>query len=838
MSTDNLTPFIEALRDSPLFDDSQYAQVTDLVIEQQGKCSEPEPFLTLLCDRGLLTPFQAQQLAAQGVQSLILGQYVLLEKLGEGGMGTVFKARHQRMKRLVAVKLIRQDGWDNVRDVQRFTQEIEAAAQLTHPNVVHAYDANEVDGLHFFVMEYVEGIDLSKLVHEHGPLSFGQACEFFRQAALGLQHAHERGLVHRDIKPSNLLVSFADATVKILDMGLARLQQPLGSAASPLTQTGMVMGTPDFISPEQARDSRAVDIRSDLYSLGCTLYFLLSGQVPHPEGTFTEKMLKHNMEDPKPLADWCPTLPEGVLAIVQKLMAKRPEDRFQTPAELAEALAPHAEPQRSAEKYRPASMPKIGPHVATVVPSQMPLIRPGLSAMARMPPDRRGEATSGQVQPTPSLRRTVASGPAPAAMQSRTAQDAVPAPPPSPPAPPVWRRSRLPMLALIAAAAVGLGLAFAWKSLRETDPGPVAVQTGPAGEPTSKTVVTPPTVPATEPRKDVLPVKPPDKKEPEVPPAPQLGIVAEFRERKALAKPEPLKASVSRDGRWVLAAWGDQLRFWDLDHLRKNDEANHALDLEEQPISAVAVAGDGSRAVFAFTRDDPNPPKGKVLPPAPVVAVWTPSSPRKPALLRGHTKEITCLAISPRGTYALSGSLDMTVRYWDLEQNKEIRSLLHGDRVTSVAYAPDGTLALSGGRDNRVILWNLETGEKLHTFREHKDPITCLAFSPDGRTALSGSQDKQIVLYDLEKRQVVRTFRGHTEDVRCLAFSRDGRQFLSGGADEVLRLWNVAEHEPVQRYEEHRGAVTGAAFSPDGKYAVSISADNTVQRRSLLGKAP
>ncbi len=204
-----------------------------------------------------------------------------------------------------------------------------------------AYDADEVHGTHFFSMEYVEGQDLARFVVKHGPLPWGQACDYIRQAALGLQHAHECGLVHRDIKPHNLLLTARGGVVKIMDMGLARLDHVSEDSATSgtMTREGTVMGTLDYIAPEQALNSHAVDIRADLYSLGCTLFFLLTGRVPFAGGTATQKLLRHQLEAPPPLTRFRPDLSAELAAVVVRLLAKRPEDRYGTPAELAAALS-------------------------------------------------------------------------------------------------------------------------------------------------------------------------------------------------------------------------------------------------------------------------------------------------------------------------------------------------------------------------------------------------------------------------------------------------------------------------------------------------------------------
>ena len=240
-------------------------------------------------------------------------RYRLIELLGAGGMGTVFKAEHLLMKRAVAVKVIDSALFTDPAVTGRFAREMEAAGKLTHPNIVHAYDAEEVGDTHFLAMEYVEGVSLTNLLNQRGPLPPAEACSYIRQAALGLQHAHERGMVHRDIKPQNLMVT-SEGQVKILDFGLARFvleTAPAGALLAstgadtevaltevnppiePLTQAGTVMGTPAYIAPEQARDPHTADIRADIYSLGCTLYDLLTGRPPILAGTDRRRVIGH-----------------------------------------------------------------------------------------------------------------------------------------------------------------------------------------------------------------------------------------------------------------------------------------------------------------------------------------------------------------------------------------------------------------------------------------------------------------------------------------------------------------------------------------------------------------
>jgi serine/threonine protein kinase len=295
-----------------------------------------------LVDMSLLTKFQAERLLAGVTTGFILGQYRVLELIGVGGMGKVYKAVHQTMNREVAIKILAPTLVKTAKAKDLFQKEVRAAARLIHPNIVTAFDANQIGDRYFLVMEYVDGPNLDQLVRERGALPIGLACEIIRQTANGLQYAHEMSMVHRDIKPANLLASLAgknkDLVVKILDFGLARLHEP---GAKTVAAARSIMGTPDFLSPEQGQ-GLDVDIRSDLYSLGCTFYFLLTARVPFPGGTPLEKLDRNKNEEPVPVEEGRPEIPAGVASIVRRLMAKYPPHRFQTPAEVAEAVAPFA----------------------------------------------------------------------------------------------------------------------------------------------------------------------------------------------------------------------------------------------------------------------------------------------------------------------------------------------------------------------------------------------------------------------------------------------------------------------------------------------------------------
>jgi serine/threonine-protein kinase len=354
MPFDSPSALLDWLRDNQILSP---AQIADLTAPGNKPFSKPEQLLQELENRGWLTPYQLRRLRRDEGQRLLLGPYRIMDRLGMGGMGEVFRARHVVMDRVVALKLVSREYLDSPKAIERFRQEARAAAQLMHPNIVIAHDANEVDGKWYFAMEYVVGTDLAKVIGKRGPLPYAEACEYIRQAALGLQHAHEKGVVHRDIKPSNRLLTKAGGApqLKILDFGLARFgsenlvaqqrvrERILSTVESiRLTQVGAIMGTADYISPEQAEDATTTDSRSDIFSLGCTLFFLLTREHPFPGQDTLEKIRKRKYGDPIPVRNIREDVPPDLERVLLKMTARLPKNRYQTAAEVAAALEPFA----------------------------------------------------------------------------------------------------------------------------------------------------------------------------------------------------------------------------------------------------------------------------------------------------------------------------------------------------------------------------------------------------------------------------------------------------------------------------------------------------------------
>ena len=365
MSIGSSGNLIDALKQTALLGEDQLAQLPRLA---EGRCADPRPLAKLLVQRGWLTVYQVNQLLIGKTTELLIGPYRILDRLGQGGLAAVYKARHRDHDGVVALKIIQPEFIANEEGRRQFLLEMEAMVRLDHPNIVQFCDADQIGDVVYCAMEYLEGTDLGKYVRLSGCLPVAETCDCIRQTALGLQHAHERNLVHRDIKPVNLYLTHESASpspqpaarwslggesapkskgpavIKILDWGLAYLRSPRGLRVKETIENlakGLI-GTADFLSPEQAKNAQAVDIRGDLYSLGCTMYYLLTGQPPFPVGTLMQKLMAHQGKEPTPISQFREDVPNQVVLILRRMMAKEPDRRFQTPAAVALALLPFA----------------------------------------------------------------------------------------------------------------------------------------------------------------------------------------------------------------------------------------------------------------------------------------------------------------------------------------------------------------------------------------------------------------------------------------------------------------------------------------------------------------
>ncbi len=335
--------FLKCLRQSRLLAPADWEQLNAefLALATAGTVDAAQQVAAQLIQRGVLTSWQAAKLLQGKHRSFHLGKYKLLGLVGKGGMSTVYLAEHRLMKRRCALKVlpsrrVRDSSW-----LGRFHREAQVGASLDHPNIIRTYDVDSVkEGeaeVHFIVMEYVDGEDLRRLVDRDGPLDSVTAADYIRQVADALEHAHAAGLVHRDIKPANILLD-GNGVIRLMDLGLVTATQVEDEASLTRAHNEQVIGTADYLSPEQALDSHLVDPRADLYGLGCTLYFLLTGRPPFHEGTLAQRILAHQTKQPEPLKNLVPGLSPDLESIVTQMMRKRPDERFQTARDVADAL--------------------------------------------------------------------------------------------------------------------------------------------------------------------------------------------------------------------------------------------------------------------------------------------------------------------------------------------------------------------------------------------------------------------------------------------------------------------------------------------------------------------
>jgi WD40 repeat protein/serine/threonine protein kinase len=687
---------------------------------------------------------------------MVLGPYELQEVLGQGAQGVVFKARHRLMDRPVALKIIRNKSLADRQVIARFLREMKTAARLKHGNAVLVHDAGEHGDTLYLAMEYVDGTDLSNLVKQRGPLPVDEACAYVCQAAQGLQHAHELHLVHRDVKPSNLLLDHEQSVVRILDLGLARLHQ-IGRetcVSDILTSEGELLGTPDYMAPEQSINSHRADIRSDIYGLGCTLYYLLTGQPPFPGGSFMQKLIAHTRDAPRPLSSFRADLPGGLERVLDRMLSKDPADRYQTPAEVAQVLAPFAAPAMTEISPQPDGAAADLASVA-IAPAPLPI-----DVDARLP-----------ASPPRRYRRFV-----PIAL------------------------TLLLVGVLLLGVSAHRGLTGRNEPIIEPTATGVAVNVPPgvdhATDISARTGATTGEIRRFEGHTGAVRsvAFSPDGQRvlsgsgwPDGDWTIRLWEVATGREllRFAGHTAQVMNVVFSRDGRRALSGGNDRrVRLWDVEsgqELRRFEGHSSGVD-------CVALSRDGLRALSGS--DDRT------------IRLWDVESGRELRRFEGHTERVFSVAFSPDGRLALSGGADRTMRLWEAASGEELRRFGEfNGQVNSVAFSPDGRRALSGHGDRTLRLWEVESGQELRRFDGHAAGVTSVAFSSDGLRALSGSSDRTVRLWDVESGTELIRLKGHVDYVWAVAISPDGRHAVSGGGgdfsaggwrpgtDFSLRLW-------------------------------------------------
>ncbi len=727
--------------------------------------------------------------------------------LGAGGMGAVYKAEHLLMGRTVALKVINRDLTGAPAMVERFVREVKAAARLAHPNIVTAFDADQAGDTHFLVMEYVEGASLAKRVQECGPLPVREACDYVRQAALGLQYAWERGMVHRDVKPQNLMLT-PDGQVKVLDFGLARFAAEAAPAASSsaaaaapgpaaLTQVGAVLGTPDYIAPEQAVSPQTADVRADVYSLGCTLYDLLTGQPPFPDGTALEKVQAHVGRAPRPLAEVRPDVPAGLARVVEKMMAKSPADRYQTPAEAAAALEPFARAARPRRRWPAAAAAGLLAALALVVylaarpagppsPPDKERLQGTWIAVAAEHDGRPTDAGDYRITFEGDAYRSERDG---GDVNNGTFRLDLTTSPPG------------IVLLTTEGPCQGLGregiYALEGDRLRLLFFSGQARPTEFATRPGSRTMLM-------ELRRGGDTPAPPDES------------VRRFEGHTSSVK----AVAFSPDGTQILSGGGYPvgrdftLRLWDVE----TGEELRRFEGHQRFVMGVSFSPDGRRALSAGSDAR--------------LRLWDVEAGRELKVLDPQMPAyVNSVAFLPDGLRAVSGGAgDARLRLWDVEAGRVLRTFeRHKGIICAVAVSPDGRRALSGGGEKVVRLWDVAEEKAVQVFEGHTALVEGVAFVPDGRRVLSGGgADRTARLWDAETGEELVRYEGHAA-VFGVAVSPDGRRVLAAGGDGMVRLWDLESGRELRAFRGHRGRVWSVAFSPDGGWAVSGSADTTVR---------
>ena len=696
-------------------------------------------------------------------------RYRIVELIGRGGMGNVYRAEHRLMNRPVALKLINSQLIRQPQAVERFRREVQAAAKLTHPNIVTAYDAEQAGDVHFLVMEFVEGTDLASVVKHRGAMSVVEACECVLQVAEGLQHAYEKGMVHRDIKPHNLMLSAA-GQVRILDFGLAgfvtetaiegsHVRQNVGDTyvapqsgdgdfevtAAHLTMAGSVMGTPDYIAPEQARDAHSADIRADIYSLGCTLHFLLTGKPPFVADSLIAKLKAHADVAPESLTKLRSDVPQELSNVVARMMAKKPADRFQTPAAVAAALAPFAKPAIPPPKRRiqtrvTALCLGVAALLAGVIVVQTSQGRVEIQSEVddvAVIIEREGKQIDVVDTTTGSNIKRLPSGEYEIKLKGNRND-----------------------------------IEIKGSNFKLSRWGKVIVTLN----------------------------RKPDAN-------PQPPAVQNFAEiRRFEGHSGPVRAITwTPDGKSFLSGsgfpLGDQtLRLWDSTTGREIRQ----LTGHQGQVFALDINRAGDRALASCGKS---------------IHLWDlKTGQHLRELGGGHLLDSTTVIFSLNGRQALSASHDKTVKLWDLESGTAVREFTgHAGATFGLAVLPGNRQFLSGSWDGTIRLWDLETGETLRTFAGHA--AWGLRLLPDGLRFLSAGDDGTIRLWEIGSGKLLRIIRVHDRQVFTLDVSPDG-QFVASGGDKLVALWNVETGEQAARATQ-REFVYGVAFAPDGKSLLS-----------------
>lgn len=730
-------------------------------------------------------------------------EYRLLARLGQGGMGIVYKALHVRLRKVVAIKVLPAGNPSSAESVDRFAREMEIIGRFDHANIVCAHDAGEWQGRHFLVMEYVPGPDVHRLVAQAGPLPVAESCEIARQAALGLAHAHRHGIVHRDVKPGNLVISRC-GQVKLLDLGLA-LRRAERLTSEELTAAGQLMGTLDYLAPEQASDSHGVDAGADIYSLGCTLYKLLVGKPPFASERFSSpasKIAAHDHEVPVPLHELRSDVPEPLAKLVNEMLVKNPHERPRNADEVAVRLQPFC---RGADLEllvadaglfddEPESLADAGAISQLVAAWNQP------SGMRELVKDDRIETAR-----SPAYHR--------------------------------WKLAALSLAASLAVAAV------------------VAVGIYSAGGPGQRRIIAP------GPPRENLSGTRVDKYGEPLPAGAKMRL-GSIRLRHG---DNVLSVAFSPDGTSLASGSADcTVRLWDPATGREKwarDVYHRAHQVTFSPDGKmIAVAlGSGhircldmrSEIVWSVLAHPARvntvafSPSGEFIASASAdgeINVWNYGVREPIVAIPAHEEAVNRIVFSANGKQIASAGADGLVKLWNWKEAELAGEYAgHDDQVTCVAFSPDGKQIAAGGSDRNVIVWDIETGEPDGKWAAHDAPVRSLVFSKRDQALITVGDDGHIFGWSSPYPQQLFAIPAHDATIREVALSHDEKTMATAGClkrggpsggdgicDHTIRLWDAQQHRRIVLSAAMSRPLTGLAATRDGRTLVTAMQDRTV----------
>jgi serine/threonine-protein kinase len=851
---------LELVRKSDVVD---VAALTDY-LSRSGPLPSPgaADTATDLVRAGLLTPFQAKLILQGKYKGFRIGPYRILDQIGTGGMGQVFLAEHTAMRRRVAVKVLPARLAVDPAGVERFYREARAVAALDHPNIVRAYDVGCDKGTHYLVLEYVEGKTVERRLKEAGGrLHWGEATGYAVQAAAGLKHAHDRGLVHRDVKPANLLID-REGVVKILDLGLARFFEDDRDRLTRNLDPNGVMGTADYVAPEQLLDSSATDYRADIYSLGATLYHLVTGQTPF-QGSTTAKLVAHQLHTPA-AAHTVGEVPEELSAVIGWMMAKKAEDRPTHMGEVVSALLPFVTP---ADGSAPGSSSVSLPPLALAAVSQTTANLTTSLTRANEPVEQPKSRT--KLYALVGLAVAMVAGGAAIAVALSGAPGKEPVvgnttdPPADPPTPP-WTPPSQPTkqggppkvdgpakLTLAYKLPAGDGKSGVEATVFTPD-GKYLLTSGQdklvrvwdatTGKPVR-------TLKGHEANVRALSLLPGGRR---VLTASADKTVKLFdietgeHVRTFFGSPSPISNVVALPNgrRFLTAAHDGSVWLWDVD--RGEPVVKYAA--APLPVYGLAVTRDSRRAVAATWDDRRNSARpGDDLTKRPQTRVWLFDLATGKEIRSVPTAaSVSHVTLSPNSRHAAFGTGD-GVMVWDLDTGA-LRSFTGlPARVTCAAYTRDGRHIVSTGHDKSISLWDATTGRLIESVPVHPSAGYGVGFSPDGKRVATSGASGSAGVWQLPGAAVSRlpgaaapvlaaVLAGHTAALEDVLFTPDGRA-VTCATDKTVRVWDVETGEQLRQFAVPFPTARGLALLGANRLVVTFTADPTVRMYDLnIGK--